>query len=89
MDYPEAPPAVAESEIETSLQAISADLGLDLEDARHGLAISLDEDIRCDVDPETAASDEVLRLRIDWKLFEDLRTAYRASRPDGDARADR
>lgn len=80
------PPGIAESEIETSLQAISADLGLDLEDARHGLAISLDEDIRCDVDPETVASDQLLRLRIDWKLFEDLRTPYRASRPQGDAR---
>jgi hypothetical protein len=78
------PPNAAESEIETSLQAIAADLGLDLEDARHALAILLAEDIRCNVDPETAANDELLRLRIDWKLFEEWRTVYRVARPEGD-----
>ena len=83
------PPTATESEIETSLQAIASAVGLDLEDARHGLAICLDEDVRCDVDPETAASDEVIRLHIDWMLFGDWRTAYRAARSDGDAGAER
>ncbi|HYQ78438.1 MAG TPA: DUF6042 family protein [Solirubrobacterales bacterium] len=75
------PGGVAESEIRTSLKAIAADLGLDIEDARHGLAVLLDEDVRCDVDPETAADPEPLRLHIDWQLFEDLRTLYRAAPP--------
>lgn len=77
------PPAVPKSEIKTSIQAIAKDLGLDPEDARHGLAILLEEDIRCDVDPETARSDEPLRIRIDWQLFEEWRTVYRI-RPEGD-----
>ncbi len=50
---------------------------------RHGLSILLAEDIRCDVDPETAASDDLLRIHIDWKLFEEWRTVYRI-RPEGD-----
>lgn len=70
-------PAVAKSEIETSIQVIATDLGLDPEDVRHGLAILLDEDIQCDLDPETAESDETLRIRIDWKLFKEWRTVYR------------
>jgi hypothetical protein len=79
-------PGVAESEIETSLQAIAANTGLDLEDARHGLALLLAEDIRCNVDPETAARDQLLGLRIDWRLFEEWRTVYRAPRSGADER---
>jgi hypothetical protein len=77
------PPAVAKSEVETSIQAMATELGLDPEDARHGLATLLNEDIQCDIDPETAASDEPLRIRIDWKLFQEWRTVYRI-RPEGD-----
>lgn len=76
--------AVTKSEIETSIQAIAADLGCDPEDVRHALVILLDKDVRCDVDPETAASNEPLRLRVDWKLFEEWRGMYFVSRPEGD-----
>ncbi|HEU5063933.1 MAG TPA: DUF6042 family protein [Solirubrobacterales bacterium] len=79
------PPGAAESEIETSIQAIAADLGYDPEDVRHGLAILFDEDIRCDVDPETAASEAPLRIRIDWELFVEWRTVYRVARPGEDS----
>jgi hypothetical protein len=77
------PLTAARSEIQTSIQAIATELGLDPEDVRHGLAILLNEDIQCDVDPETAASDQLLRIRIDWKLFEEWRTVYRL-RSEGD-----
>ena len=77
------PPVQAKSEIETSIEAIAKEVGLDPEDARHGLAILLNEDVRCSVDPETARSDELLRLRIDWELFEEWRTVY-SIRPEGD-----
>jgi hypothetical protein len=66
-------------ELETSIGALANELRLDPEDARHGLAVLLDEDIRCDPDPETAAIDEALRIAVDWKLFEEWRTQYRAT----------
>lgn len=65
----------------TSIQAVAKELRLDVEDARHGLTVLLDEDIQCDVDPETAAVDASLRLTVDWELFEALHTVYRAAGP--------
>lgn len=79
--------AVAKSEFETSIQAIAADLELDPEDVRHALAILLNEDVRCDVDPETAASDAPLSLRVDWKLFEEWRGMYFVARPEDDKKS--
>lgn len=72
-------PGAKSHEFTTSIQAVAEALHLDPEDARHGLAVLLNEDIRCDADPETAALDAPLRLTIDWKLFEDFRTVYRAA----------
>jgi hypothetical protein len=69
-------PGTKSHEFTTSIQAVAEELRLDPEDARHGLTILLSEDIRCDIDPETAAVDAPLRLTIDWKLFEDFRTLY-------------
>lgn len=66
-------------EFETSIEALAEQVGLDSEDTRHALALLLNEDVQCDVDPETAAADAPLRITIDWQLFEDFRTAYRAT----------
>jgi Family of unknown function (DUF6042) len=71
-------------EIATSIQALAEELSLDPEDARHGLAVLLDDDIRCDPNPETAAIDTPLQIAVDWKLFEDFRTPYRAVPRDED-----
>jgi hypothetical protein len=67
--------------IETSIQDLAAELGLDPEDARHGLAVLLDDDIRCDPDPETAIADATLKITVNWKLFEEWRMPYRATPP--------
>lgn len=71
-------------EIEISIQALADELSLDPEDARHGLTVLLNEDIRCDRDPEIAAIDLPLRITVDWELFEVLRTVYRAASPARD-----
>lgn len=81
-------PGADMAEIEISLQNLADQAGLDPEDARHGLAILLDEDIRCDRDPETVAIELPLRIAIDWKLFEEWRTVYGATPPDSDFDAD-
>lgn len=75
-------PGAAHGEIETSLNALAAELGLDVDDARHGLATLINEDIRCDSDLETVAADATLRLTIDWVLFEEWRTVYRFVPPE-------
>lgn len=75
-------PGAAHGEVETSLNTIAAELELDINDARHGLATLIDEDIRCDSDLETAAADATLRLTIDWNLFEEWRTVYRFVPPE-------
>lgn len=69
-------PSAANLEIAISIEALAAELNLDPEDARHGLAVLIDEDIQCDVDPESAKIDAPLKLVIDWKLFEEWRTIY-------------
>lgn len=75
-------PGAATGQIKTSLKALAAETGLDLEDARHGLSTLINEDIRCDADPETVAADSHFKITIDWQLFEELRTVYRAASPD-------
>lgn len=72
-------PGAKSLEIGLSIQALAEQLSLDPEDVRHGLAILIDEDIRCDVDPETAAIDAPLRITVDWQLFEDWRTLYQVA----------
>jgi len=72
-------PNAKSSEIEISVQTLANELSLNPEDARHGLAVLLADDIRCDLDPETVAVDAPLRLTVDWQLFEDWRTVYRAT----------
>jgi hypothetical protein len=64
-------------EFTTSIQALAEQMHLDPEDARHGLTVLLDEDVTCDVDPEIAAADAPLRIRVDWKLLEEIRAIYR------------
>ena len=72
-------------EFQISIQALAERVGLDPEDARHALALLVDEDIECDVDPETTAMDAPLRITIDWQLFEELRTLYTAVIPGEEA----
>lgn len=78
-----------QSEIAISIEAMAAETGLDPEDTRHGLALLLDDDIRCDADPETAGSDQLLRITVNWSHFEEGQTVYRASPPEGDEGVDR
>jgi hypothetical protein len=72
-------PGAETQEFTTSIRTLAEELCLDLEDARHGLTVLLNDDIRCNVDPETAAIDTPLRLNVDWKLFEEWRTPYGAT----------
>jgi hypothetical protein len=70
-------PNAETDEFTTSINAVAEQLSMDPEDARHGLAVLLDDDVSCDVDPETAAADAPLRIRVNWPLFEELRAMYR------------
>lgn len=67
-----------------SIPGIGGELSATQESGKE-VELLLDEDIRCDVDPETAGSGEALRITVDWQLFADLRSIIRAPAGYGDA----
>jgi hypothetical protein len=64
--------------LQVSLAALAAELDLDEEEARHGLANALSDatDFTCTPHPELANAAEILTLVVDWPKFAMYRTMF-------------
>jgi Family of unknown function (DUF6042) len=70
-------------DVQTSISDLAAELDLDLENARHGLACAVTEasDMWATPDPEAALLTAPIRVTVDWQRFDAERIAMRLNLP--------
>jgi hypothetical protein len=73
-----AAPKTTTSTIRTTLQRLAAQLGLDVDDARFGLANLAAEagDVACEPHPEDALPGQAIAIVVDWRIFAVQRAAF-------------